>query len=157
MDSGASVQPSRQVGFLLGVGILFAPLFFVWFLLRQGYSTFARMMGFGWLVVAVVLVASLGQSNRGPVRDPDTGKTVADSPSGGSLYEVTAAEYAQISTGMSYAQVAAIIGAPGEESSSSDLAGIKTEAFTWKNFDGSNALLMFQNDKLISKAQFGLK
>lgn len=46
----------RQVGFLLGIGILCLPFIFVWFLLKPGYTTFARVVGFGWLALAVLFV-----------------------------------------------------------------------------------------------------
>ncbi|MGL5303472.1 MAG: OB-fold protein [Aeromonas sp.] len=48
--------PSRKVGFLLLVGIVFFPLLFAWFTLRNGYSTKSRVISFGWLVLCVVMV-----------------------------------------------------------------------------------------------------
>ncbi|WP_296268431.1 OB-fold protein [Pseudomonas sp. UBA6562] len=53
----------RPVGFLLGLGILFIPVIFVWFLLRKGHSTLARIVGFGWLVLCLFAVFS-GESER---------------------------------------------------------------------------------------------
>lgn len=38
----------RKVGFWLGFGIFFMPYLFVWFTLREGYSTTARVLSFGW-------------------------------------------------------------------------------------------------------------
>jgi hypothetical protein len=58
--------PSRKVGFLLGVGILLMPLVFVWLLLRRGYSTFARLMGFGWLVALTILIATAPEGVESP-------------------------------------------------------------------------------------------
>ena len=69
---------------------------------------------------------------------------------------VTKAEYNQIREGMSYAEVRSIIGAPGEEQSRSDLAGTTTVMYSWMNSNGSNMNAMFQSDRLITKAQFGL-
>jgi hypothetical protein len=43
----------KKVGFLLGVGILLFPLIFAWFTLRQGYSTFARVVSFVWLILSI--------------------------------------------------------------------------------------------------------
>jgi len=52
-------QPAdRHVGFVLGVGIFFVPAVFVWFLLRQGHSVASRVVGFVWLAVFLVGVAS---------------------------------------------------------------------------------------------------
>lgn len=58
VQGGAIAPAKRKVGFLLGIGILLVPFVFVWFLLRKGYSPLARIVGFGWLVLAVLIVAS---------------------------------------------------------------------------------------------------
>jgi hypothetical protein len=65
---------------------------------------------------------------------------------------------------MSYSQVVFIIGEGGTESSSSTMEGvpgvmpsITTKLYMWQNSDGSNMNAIFQNDKLTTKAQFGLK
>ncbi len=69
---------------------------------------------------------------------------------------VTMAEFSQIKPGMSYEEVEAIIGSPGEEMSRSELAGFTTVMYVWKNATGSNMNAMFQNGALVNKAQFGL-
>ena len=70
---------------------------------------------------------------------------------------VSRAEYNRIQSGMSYSEVADIIG-DGTEISRSDMAGYTTEMYSWENpSGGGNMNAMFQNDKLISKAQFGLE
>ena len=63
----------------------------------------------------------------------------------------------QIQTGMSYEQVQGIIGSEGEEISRSNIAGYSTVMYSWKNWNGSNMNAMFQNDQLVTKAQFGLR
>ncbi|MFT4179272.1 MAG: hypothetical protein QM612_07390 [Thermomonas sp.] len=55
--SAALEQPTRKVGILLFIGILFLPYIFVWFLLRKGHSTLARTLGFGWLLLLFWLVS----------------------------------------------------------------------------------------------------
>ncbi len=60
------------------------------------------------------------------------------------------------STGMTYPEVVGILGEAGEEMSRNELAGITTVMYSWKRFGGANMNAMFQNGKLISKAQFGL-
>jgi len=70
---------------------------------------------------------------------------------------VTLSEYHQISDGMSYEQVKRIIGDPGKEMSRSDIAGYTTIMYSWSNSGGSNMNAMFQNDKMVNKAQFGLR
>jgi hypothetical protein len=77
---------------------------------------------------------------------------------------VTYDEYEKIKDGISYNQVVQIIGAQGEELSRNKIEGIpgvmesiETVMYQWVNSSGGNMNAMFQNDKLIQKAQFGLK
>jgi hypothetical protein len=77
-------------------------------------------------------------------------KTPAEKP-------VTLSEFTRVSTGMSYVEVEKIIGFLGTEQSRSELAGITTVMYSWKNDDGSNMNAMFQDGKLVTKAQFGLQ
>lgn len=70
---------------------------------------------------------------------------------------VTRAEFDEIEEGMSYERVEVIIGASGEEVSSSEIAGYKTVMYQWSNPGGGNMNAMFQNGKLVNKAQFGLR
>ena len=69
---------------------------------------------------------------------------------------VTMSEFNRIQEGMAYSEVSLIIGAAGQVLSQSDVAGFKTVMYSWSNSNGSNMNAMFQNGKLISKAQFGL-
>ncbi|AUS08335.1 hypothetical protein C1X05_05485 [Laceyella sacchari] len=71
--------------------------------------------------------------------------------------EVTMEEFKKIKNGMTYEEVVKIIGFEGTEMSSSEIGGIKTIMYSWQNDDGSNMNAMFQNNKLNTKAQFGLK
>jgi hypothetical protein len=70
---------------------------------------------------------------------------------------VTHAQYDQISEGMTYEQVRSIIGTAGNELSRSNIAGVTTVMYAWTNSNGSNMNAMFQNNRLINKAQFGLR
>ncbi|WP_162874453.1 OB-fold protein [Pseudomonas viridiflava] len=47
---------TRKVGFLLGAGIVFFPVIFSWFLFRKGHSTLSRVLGFGWLILSLVVI-----------------------------------------------------------------------------------------------------
>lgn len=67
------------------------------------------------------------------------------------------ANYQRLETGMSYAQAVSILGKPGVEMSSNELAGIRTVMYQWEGRAFANMNAMFQNDKLIQKAQFGLR
>ena len=73
---------------------------------------------------------------------------------------VTAAEYARLTTGMTYRQAVEIIGFEGEELSRSEIAGITTVMYQWTNsglFSTANMNAMFQDGRLVTKAQFGLE
>jgi hypothetical protein len=70
---------------------------------------------------------------------------------------VTMANYNRIQTGMTYAQVCKILGKDGTERSRNDDARYHTVVYQWQGDDLANMNAIFQNDKLVSKAQFGLK
>jgi len=71
---------------------------------------------------------------------------------------VTMASYNRIKNGMTYSQVVQILGKEGTELSSNEIAGIRTIMYQWEGDGwGSNMNVMFQNGKVIQKAQFGLK
>jgi hypothetical protein len=67
--------------------------------------------------------------------------------------------YSKLQTGMSYEEVVRILGKQGEEMSSNDIAGYRTVMYMWDGDSGfgANMNAIFQNGKLVSKAQFGLK
>lgn len=69
---------------------------------------------------------------------------------------ITGAEYGQILEGLSYRQVAAIVGDPGEEQGSARVGGVSAKAYGWSNDDGSNATIIFREDKMMLKTQAGL-
>jgi hypothetical protein len=72
---------------------------------------------------------------------------------------VTMDNYNRLQTGMSYAQVVAILGEQGVELSSNEFGGYRNVMYKWDGYGGigANMNAMFQNDHLISKAQMGLK
>lgn len=146
--------PVRKVGFLLGLGIFVFPIIFAWFTLRQGYRTRARVIAFVWLVLVVLLAFSGNHAGkpRPYASSSASGVSNADEDS-----KVTAAKYEQLRPGMSYDQAAKIMGSAGEELSSTQMAGYQTTMVAWKNWDGSNMNATFQNGKLVSKSQFGLR
>ena len=67
------------------------------------------------------------------------------------------AMYLRIQEGMDYPQVTRIIGARGEEMGRNTIAGYTTVMYQWVNDDYSGLNAMFQNGRLITKAQFGLR
>lgn len=71
-------------------------------------------------------------------------------------------EFNAIETGMTYKQVCEIIGGEGTLVSSVDMDigdEYKTELYEWTGdgIIGANANITFQNNKVVSKAQYGLK
>lgn len=61
------VQPKRSVGILLGIGILLVPLLFAWFTLRKGYSTRAKVISFGWVLLTLVIINLNDDGNKSTV------------------------------------------------------------------------------------------
>ena len=70
---------------------------------------------------------------------------------------VTIEKFNKIKDGMAYWEVRSIIGTDGEKLSESVFSGITTVMYSWSNSNGSNMNAMFQDGKLINKAQFGLR
>lgn len=118
-------------------------------------------IGAGILIFIVLgVVGSLMNESTTSSSKPDAGLKM---PSFGKQI-VTFDEYKQIKNGMSYNNVVSVIGAEGEEMSRNKMDGvpgvmasIETIMYQWVNKNGSNMNAMFQNDKLMQKAQFGLK
>jgi len=89
-------------------------------------------------------VAATSAAQQQPEPEPEPGITMAD--------------YQQLRTGMTYPQVVAILGEEGEELSSNEIAGTRTVMYQWRaGAFGGNMNAMFQDGKLIQKAQFGLR
>lgn len=121
----------------------------------------------GCLLVAFYLLGQLGtmkpasppaeQQSKGNKPAIITGPATSSSPSKSGC-KVTLDQYNQLRTDMSYAQVASTLGCQGTELSRSDLAGYQTVMYSW---DGaallSNMNVMLQNNRLVSKSQFGLR
>lgn len=72
--------------------------------------------------------------------------------------EVSKAQYDALQSNSTYDEVVAVLGCHGEELSSTEMAGYKTVMLMWSgNSFGGNMNVMFQNGRMMSKAQFGLK
>jgi hypothetical protein len=86
-------------------------------------------------------------------------KTELSTPQPQNTSGVNMENYSKIQTGMSYEEVVAILGKQGEEMSSNDIAGYKNVMYMWDGDSGfgANMNAMFQNGKLIQKAQFNLQ
>lgn len=63
--STPKMETERKVSILLGVGILFMPIIFAWFTLREGYSKNVKILSFGWLIVGSILGTLLPKHDQG--------------------------------------------------------------------------------------------
>lgn len=77
--------------------------------------------------------------------------------------DITKAEYSQIKTGQTYSEVVQIIGSKGELTSSSSMEILGDDytasIYTWYGNlrTGANSVIMFENNEVTAKSQFGLK
>ncbi len=102
--------------------------------------------------VAVVIIVGVGIVTGIAVIFP-----TIDSLSGSTSSSLTLAEYNELTTGMSYQEVVAILGRGGVEQSRASIAGSTTVMYTWSGSGTANMNAMFQDNRLVTKAQFGLK
>lgn len=100
---------------------------------------------FGLIVVAFFVIAAAGSKSAGS-RHID-----------GDRATVSMAQFSSLKTGMTLDEAVAILGGPGQELSSNDIAGIQTVMYMWKGAGVGNMNAMFQNGRLVQKSQFGLK
>ena len=70
--------------------------------------------------------------------------------------KINADKFNAIKQGMSYEEVVGIIGSEGELNSSSSVAGIDTESYTWKSDGWGIATIMFQDGVVVNKTQVGV-
>jgi hypothetical protein len=122
------------------------------------------LMSVGGLVLLVFAAALLlgGNEKQQPVSSSSPSSSLASDSSESTTSEpmtgVTKANYNELKTGMTYSQVVQVLGKDGDELSSNEIGDIKTVMYKWDGDSfGSNMNAMFQNDKLMSKAQIGLK
>ena len=147
------------LGSTAGGWLLLAAFVFLWIGIARtipGGSVTKWGGGFLGAALVVVLVGMFLPFGRRGGSAQSQGRAVMPQLLGQAAPVVTKAEFDRIREGMTYQEVASIISAPGELQSSGDLAGIKTVMYSWMNANGSNMNAMFQNNKLIQKAQFGL-
>jgi outer membrane protein assembly factor BamE (lipoprotein component of BamABCDE complex) len=76
--------------------------------------------------------------------------------SGGADSAVTMAKYSQVKEGMTYEQVVAVMGSPGEENVRTKVGDVEMAQYTWKTSTGA-MVVSFENNKVKVKAQSGLK
>jgi hypothetical protein len=149
---------------ILGISGVILPYFAAVFLVPAALicGFIALVRGQRGMGVAGIALGILGVV--GIVHTSQTISSIARDPFNASLPNsrldppatVTRAKYERIQDGMFYEQVVGIIGQEGQELSRSSVAGYSTVMYSWKNSNGSNMNAMFQNGRLVTKAQFGL-
>jgi hypothetical protein len=72
----AAEAPKRKVGILLFIGLLVLPIISVWFLLRKGHSTPARVLGFSWFLIFLLWLPNRDR----PSADTSSTTSVASAP-----------------------------------------------------------------------------
>lgn len=70
--------------------------------------------------------------------------------------KITLENYEKIEMGMTLEEVTAILG-EGTEEATTENGDIKITSYRWTNEDGSNIGIMFNNNKVETKAQAALK
>ena len=129
-----AVPPKRSIGAQLVRGVFFA------------------FLGIGGLILGFLILVGLSA----PAREGSANlEDITRTETRGAV--VTSEDYSRIEKGMTYAEVCGIIGRSGEELSRSDNGDLTTVMYSWKNRGGANMNAMFQNDRLVMKAQFGLR
>lgn len=121
------------------------------------------------VIILLIIIGSLanGGGNNGstPVGGQATDTTKTNTPTSKkeetNKPTITMAEFNKIQNGMSYEEVTKIIGGPGELTSETGTKGDQfyTAMYSYKGESGlgANAILTFQDDKLMNKTQMGLK
>jgi hypothetical protein len=152
------------IGLILCAFALFMPYFAAVFLVPIGIAcaVIAVKRGHDFIGYSGLLVGLLGLYSIYTTSEKIT-RIVKDPFSADASLEssippiVTLSEYNAIVEGMSYGDVARAIGDTGEELSRSEIMGTTTVMYQWKNSNGSNMNAMFQDGRLVSRAQFGLR
>ncbi|MBK9238942.1 MAG: zinc ribbon domain-containing protein [Acidobacteria bacterium] len=108
------------------------------------------------LFLVVLALALYWTANGSPFSGPansylQTGSTTSPG--------VTLAQFQRLSDGITYSEAVRVLGGAGTEQSRSNIGGLVTVMYSWPGSGtlGANMNAMFQDDKLVTKAQFGLR
>ncbi|MEE3718908.1 hypothetical protein V2H45_19370 [Tumidithrix elongata RA019] len=135
-----------------------------WQLLLLGLSIVILGLAIG--VVIRVFTAKSNSSPPAPLTDTSPTPPVQASPSPGTAVtpdanqttevKITLDKFKQIKDGMTLQQVTDIIGSQGKLIAESKLGDSTGQVYSWKNPQGSNAIIEFKNGRVVAKAQAGL-
>ena len=115
------------------------------------------------VVTFILILAVLGAIVGASGSENKSNSTVSSTTSGVTTEQkqdrLNLEKFNKIETGMSYQDVVNIIGEEGTVLSESEIGNIKSTIYSWygEGSIGANANVTFQNGKVVSKAQVGLK
>lgn len=111
----------------------------------------------GFFVACGVLVGGLSGINTNTPKSTTMPSSPSSSTPAPASKKITLAQYNQIKDGMKYAEVVAILGSEGKPVSENKIGSYKTEAFSWDAGTFASVSVILQNNKVMSKSQFGLE
>jgi hypothetical protein len=85
------------------------------------------------------------------------GTCEADRPCRSCRCAATLRQSDRLRVGITPQEAAKIFGTPGKHVASVGAQSVDMRTYQWANTDGSNATVTFMNDRLVAKAQFGLR
>lgn len=100
------------------------------------------------------VVAETSQDPKNTLKKPTVFATRSNTPA--NKTEITLAQYNRITIGMTVSEVEKIIGIQGRLLYDNRTGEITAQLYSWKNPEGSNAIVEFRDDKVESKNQAGL-
>ena len=165
VKSSTSSEPPKTymglVSLVLGIAGLMMPYFAIVFIVPATFITAVIAITKKQAIIGIIaIILSISGFSRIIDTSNQIQKIVENPFSSQSIdpatLKVTYAEYQQIENGMSYQEVVNIIDEEGEELSNTTLGDLTILMYQWINSDFSNMTATFENDKLTSKAQFGL-
>jgi hypothetical protein len=137
-----------------------------------GQATQLQLLTLGLLVLIVGLLMgvfvrlltikseqSVAEQPLPVTNSPERSSTDVSQPNsnlGSAPEKITRDRFNQIQNGMTLKQVEQIVGSPGKLIADSSTADETGQVYSWKNPQGSNAIIEFKNGKVVAKAQAGL-
>ena len=111
------------------------------------------------LLLILVTLALTGGARLAPASELQSKTTHEQTNKQSSLGAgVTLSNYTRLKKGMSYAEVVKILGKEGTNTGAKhSLPGTRAVQYLWNGEDGGSMTALFENSRLISKAQSGLK
>jgi hypothetical protein len=129
-----------------------------WQLLLLGLAIVTLGLAIGIVIRVFTAKSSVPIANNTPTASTTAAPApiVTAEPIQPSEVKITLEKFNQIQKGMTLQEVQEIIGSPGKLIAESKLGDVSGQVYSWKNSQGSNAIIEFKNSKVVAKAQAGL-